>query len=101
MERFADIKLISQEYTKDSIGQLVPVKTEHLVMASVRSVSAAEFFRGGAEGLKPDLVFLVWEVDYSDETVVEYDEKEYSVYRKYMNDDGKVELYTERKVGNG
>lgn len=99
MERFCDLTLVSKSYTKDSLGQLVATETTTDVMGTVRSVSAAEFFRGGEEGLKPECVFLVWAYDYGDQEEVVYNGTTYAVYRKYFNDDGKVELYTEKKVG--
>lgn len=99
MERFADITLVGETYAADSIGQMVPTPSKTTVQATITSISAAEFFRAGAEGLKPELVFYVWDFEYNGEQIVEFGGNTYSVYRTHLNDDGKMELYTERKAG--
>ena len=100
MEIFAEITLKSMTYEADDLGQMIPTPTDVAVMATKTSVSAAEFFRAGADGLKPEYVFKVWAHEYNNEDLIGYDGKLYSVYRRYHNDEGKVELYCERKVGN-
>lgn len=100
MERYGEISLITKTYTKDSLGQLVPTETTTDVMCNVTSVSAAEWARAGQEGLKASLVFDVWEYEYDGQEELTYNGETYSVYRTYINNDGKVELYTEKKVGN-
>lgn len=62
--------------------------------------SEAEFARAGEIGLKAELMFALWQYEYEDEEEVVYNNKHYSVYRTYINNSGKVELYCQRKVSN-
>lgn len=93
------ITLRSVGVTVNDYGVPVETVTETDVYARVESVSAAEFFDGGQNGLKPEFRFLVNAWEYSDEPDVEYKGKVYSVYRTYRRSLDLLELYTERKVG--
>ena len=49
--------------------------------------------------MNPELVFTVFMDDYEDETVLEYDNKRYAIYRTYRAKTDVLELYAERKGG--
>lgn len=98
MNRAKKIKLISEEFEPDSIGQMVPTEKEHEIWATVRDVSATESERP-VEGLRPSKVFDVLVTEYSDEENVEYKGVRYRIYRTYLRDDSKVELYGGVRVG--
>lgn len=100
MNKAKKIKLIANAYTSDSIGQLIPTESEKSVFAKIRSASQSEFFNAGENGLKPDKVFDVLMTEYEGQMRVKYDNDNYSVYRTYLRDDGRVELYTEKRVGD-
>lgn len=93
------ITLRSVSIEVDAYGVPKETVTENSVFARVESISAAEFFDGGQNGLKPEYRFLVNAWEYSDEPDVEYKGKVYSVYRTYRRNLDLLELYTERKVG--
>lgn len=99
MNRTDILYLVSSSYTKDEYGVNVPVKTLRKVYCDVRSVSSAEFFQGGAQGLKPDLRFDMSVFDYNDEEECVYKDKAYSIYRTYRGTNDTIELYTEKKQG--
>lgn len=93
------IKLIAVDETrKDALGQIVPTETYTEPIADVSDVSQSEFMAGGQKGLKPEKRFSVWESEYNDESLIEYNNVRYSVYRTYKAD-GRIELYTERRIG--
>ena len=94
------IKLISNAYTCDDIGQFVPTESEKSVFALVRSVSQSEFFNAGENGFKPDKVFDVLVTEYDGQVRVKCDDDIYSIYRSYINDNGRIELYAEKRVGD-
>ena len=100
MNRAKKIKLISNAYTCDSIGQFVPTESEKSVFAIVRSASQSEFFNAGENGFKPDKVFDVLMTEYEGQMRVKYGNDIYSIYRSYVRDDGRIELYTEMRVGD-
>lgn len=100
MNRAKKIKLLTSTYTTDSIGQRVPTKTEKSVFALIRSASQSEFFNAGEHGLKPDKVFDVLITEYDGQGEIIYAGNTYTVYRTYERDDGRVELHTEKRVGD-
>lgn len=100
MNKTSAITLINKSYTTDAIGQKVATTTTTSVIAYVRSVSQSEFVNAGQIGFKPDKVFDVWAHEYSDQEELVYDGNTYSVYRTYLREDGRMELYTERRTGD-
>lgn len=76
-------------------------KTE--VFGEIRSISAAEFFNAGRNGLRPEFRVDVFFADYDGQEIVELENgRQYEVYRKYYRDDDMVELYCqERGATNG
>ena len=93
------ISLISIEYEQDDLGEWTEVQTKTDVFAIVSSVSMSEFYQAGLQGLKPDYRFSIWMTEYSDQDLIEYKDKLYSVYRSYRRDDGRIELYVNEKKG--
>lgn len=89
------IELIKKDFVKDSIGQEIAVETVRRVFAEYKSVTAQEFANGGRLGLKPSIVFVVWSNEYQDERQVKAGNSDYTIYRTYKRDDGRVELYAE------
>lgn len=105
------IKLISETYAVNDYNVRVPTETKKQVFCKVRSVTRAEFFEGGRNGLNPQLRFDVFRGDYNGETILEYHGNRYAIYRTYQPEtsDGRyvtrqentdcIELYAERKGG--
>lgn len=93
------IKLISTTFAKDEYGVDRKTETERQVFCKVRSVTRAEFFDGGRNGLNPEYQMTMFAADYEGEETVEYEGKRYAVYRVYRTDDDYLELYVERKGG--
>lgn len=94
-----EIKLVKKTYSQNAIGEPVATETERTVYANVSSVSEREFFDAGQSGLKPDRKFIIKTCEYDHETIIICGTDRFSVYRTYERDDGRIELYTERKVG--
>lgn len=98
MNQAHKITLLTSTYTQDQIGQWAKTVTEKVVFATVSSVTMSEFYQAGMQGFKPDYRMTVWGNEYSDEEELVYNNKTYSIYRTYIRDDGRIELYvTERK----
>lgn len=92
------ITLLTSEYTQDVIGQWIKTVTETEVFATVSSVTMSEFYQAGLQGMKPEFRMTIWMTEYHDEEELVYNDKVYSIYRTYIRDDGRIELYvTERK----
>ena len=99
MDRSTPIYLVSETYTEDAYGVLVPTPEKRLVYANVTSVSSAEFFEGGRNGLNPEYRMIMFAPDYEGEEVVEYNGTRYTVYRTYQSRSDTIELYVELRKG--
>lgn len=100
MDKFGTIKLLKTEYTQGAYGQNTSTTTERSLMCNIASISAAEFFRAGNEGLRPEKVFYIWANEYNNEDALIFEGIKYSVYRTYENKNGRIELYTHIKAGD-
>ena len=69
------------------------------VFAQIESISQKEFFAGAETGLKPEYKVSVWADDYDGQPIVVIRGKRYPVYRTYMRQDQKIELYLSDKAG--
>ncbi|NMA65320.1 MAG: phage head closure protein [Clostridiaceae bacterium] len=99
MIRNTTVNLIKKTYVSDEIGQQIPTATKKTVFADVEGISQNEFFKAGRTGLKPQYKILIWVFEYNGEAAVELDGKKYSVYRTFLRDDEKIELYLTEKLG--
>jgi len=93
------IELITVTRTKDQDGIDQKTEKSKTVYGYVDSVSAAEFFEGGRNGLNPEIRVTMTVLDYSGQTILERDGERFGVYRTYRPNNGTVELYAERKGG--
>lgn len=99
MDRSDVVSLIAETVVYDSYG--VPTKTTNSrkVFCQVDSVTRAEFFDGGRNGLNPEFRVRMFYADYGGEILVGYKGILYSVYRVYKGRSDIIELYIERKGG--
>lgn len=100
MDRSVTFYFLTETYQQDSIGQWVKTTQKRQVFGQVSSVTANEFFAGGANGFKPDLRITMFAPDYQGEDNLELDDKIYSVYRTYFGRNDTIELYLERRRGD-
>ena len=100
MDRSTPITLIGETWAQNSYGISQPTETEKKIYANVQSVTRAEFFEGGRNGLNPSLKFTVFKHDYSGEKIIEYNGIRYTVYRTYNLRTDSMEIYVERREGN-
>ena len=93
--------LVSKKYEKDKLGQYVSAeesKTEILV--SEESISRAEFFNAGRNGMKPEIMLKTASVNYSGQSEIEYNDVRYSIYRTHkIPETDDIEIYLQKKAG--
>lgn len=99
MDRSSLIALVNESQTQDENGVWRTTRTERTVFSQIESVTRAEFFEGGRNGLNPEFKFTMFFGDYEDEREVVWNGKHYGIYRVYYGKNDTIELYAERKGG--
>lgn len=98
MNRAIKIKLIAESFQPDAIGQNIPTETNTEVFAITKDVSRDEF-NNPVDGLRPSKVFRVLVTEYHDEEIIEYNNTRYTIYRTYLRNDARIELYAGERIG--
>lgn len=93
------IELVGVAKEQDEFGVWRETTAKRTVFCNVQSVTRAEFFDAGRNGLNPQYVFTMFYADYQNEPMVEYNGETYAVYRTYLRRDDTLEVYVERKGG--
>lgn len=93
------LTLVSQTSERDDYGRLIKTKTTREILCNVQSISQAEFYEAGRNGLNPAYRFLVFQGDYEGEELCEFEGNQYAIYRTFRRDPDTIELYVERKGG--
>lgn len=82
----------------DEYGDPTTTETSRTVFCGLSSIGQKEFYQAHAVGLQPELKFILADyLDYSGETLVEYDGQRYRVLRTYR-DGLELELVVYREV---
>lgn len=92
------INLIAETIEKDEIGQDITATSKREVFAEKKGITRTEFFNVGQTGIKPAFMFRIRAIDYEGEEIIEYEEKQYKVYRTYSSGE-MMELYCEKRGG--
>ena len=96
-----ELILISEETTYDEIGNPVVVETRNRVLCNVNSIGGREFYDAAAQGLKPEIEFVIHRYEYNGEQKVEFKGRSYTVIRTYATNFEEIELTCEKDVGDG
>ncbi len=99
MDRSEVITLLTTTRTQDAYGVWTETETGRDVFCQVDSVTRAEFFEGGRNGLNPEFRMKMFFGDYNGEKLLVYNGQTYSIYRTFQGNTDIVELYVERKGG--
>ena len=99
MDRSDVLTLISTEKTQDDYGIWKNTETPHDVFVQVDSITRAEFYEAGRNGLNPEFRFRMFAGDYNGEAICAFNGLRYSIYRTYKTRNDLIELYVEREGG--
>jgi SPP1 family predicted phage head-tail adaptor len=92
--------LIRETYMLDDIGQHIPIEEAFEILCHIESIGQREFFSAGQNGINSDLKIVTQSVNYNNESVIEYNNERYGIYRTYrVNNSDEIELYCEWKGG--
>ena len=87
------ITLVKKSYLPDETGELVSTTTTRDVFAKVESIGMKEFYEAMAQGLKPEVRFVIFDhLDYQGERTVEYLGGTFTVIRTYRKNLTSIEL---------
>lgn len=94
------IKLITQQYTIDEIGnQILQESYVEVPIIEIQDVYQSEFYNAQQQGLKPTLRVLISNLNYSDQEELLYMGKHYVIIRVDRQDNENIALICERRVG--
>lgn len=93
------LTLLSETYSRNSIGAYPAETTEKTIFCRVESISQTEFFDAGGIGLHPAYKFRVLRYEYNGEELVKYHGAKYHVYRTWAGTGDDMELYVEEVAG--
>lgn len=99
MDRSTPIKLLATQKSQNDYGVWEETQTRRDVFCQVESVTRAEFFEGGRNGLNPEFRMSMFSGDYNGERLLMYNGNTYSIYRTFIAKNDIIELYVERKGG--
>lgn len=90
---FSDsIQLVTITEADTSLATAIAAGTKVTVFADKQSVRQSEFYQAAATGMRPEIVFVVWTAEYSNQALVIDGSTNYKVLRTYSRPDEKTEL---------
>lgn len=99
MEKIGTMFLIKTEYTLDAYGVKRKTETKRKLRCAISSVYGYESSDARVRGIKAEKRLIIRATEYHDEEVLEYKDVRYSIYRTFLRDDERIELYVQRDVG--
>lgn len=100
MDRSDVLTLITQNRAQDDFGRWIATTSNRDVFVQVDSITQAEFYDAGRNGLNPEYRFRVFNGDYEGEELCQFHGQQYAIYRTYLRRDDTLELYVERTGGS-
>lgn len=90
----------TDEFTKDKIGNKVPVFKEELILATEKQISRNEFYSAGQNEIEISKQIIVHPFEYSNQKTLKIEGALYSVVRSYKLNNEELELILKVKAGN-
>lgn len=87
------IYLVSYEHGTDENDDPIQIPIKRSVCAQKKRTWGREFYAAAAFDMRPEHVFVVYEIEYQDEPVIEYQGEEFQLIRTNdSKDPGDIEL---------
>ena len=90
----------NQNCTSDDNGDIKNNPIQRKVLADIESIKQTEFYQAQANGLKPEITFIVRSFEYKGEKNIKHGEKNYKLLRSFERLDGFTELVCIGVVNN-
>lgn len=91
----------SENSTSNDNGDIINIAKERKVLAYISSIKQSEFYQAQANGLKPEITFIIRSFEYKGEMSIRQGNKKYKLLRAFNRADGNVELVCVGVVNNG
>ncbi len=92
--------LVKRMNQRDPIGQYIPSEEKREIFVSEGPLSRSEYFRAGQNRMNPEIMLTTSEINYDGETVIEYKNVRYGIYRTFHKEDSdEIEMYLHRQAG--
>ena len=92
------IYLLSFTKTQNAMKDTIKTPVKRLIYADEKSIRQSEHYQAAANGLKPEIMFVVWRQEYDGEASLEYDDVTYNITRVYSPNAKETELICSRPV---
>jgi SPP1 family predicted phage head-tail adaptor len=86
------IFLISNTETKNRVRDTIRTPVKRETYAEKQSIRQSEFYQAATSGLKPEITFVIWALEYNGEVELEYNGKNYVIIRTFDKNDKELEL---------
>lgn len=94
------IELITISNSTTDKGDTIKAKVYRKTFAQEKSVRQSEFYQAAANGLRPDITFIVWTREYKGEQSLRYNGQDYQIIRTYKANSEETELICQGLVNH-
>ena len=92
------LSLITYTTTENAIGDIIETPVLTQVFCNKKSVRQSEFYQAMANGLRPEAMFEIRLIDYSNQDKLSFEGVTYEILRTYDRDGEMIELVCNRLV---
>lgn len=93
--------LIAESAEVNALGIQAPITEEKTPIYCGRlSVEGKEYYEAAQQGLRPEMILVIHTEEYGGQEYVDFDNRRYSIYRRYDRADGLTELYCAQRLGD-
>ena len=87
------IYLLSSQHTTNEVGDQIETLQKSMRLAKIKSIGQSEFYQAQAQGLKPEIKFVLADyLDYDNQEEVVYNNFRYKVLRTYRTERNEIEI---------
>ncbi|MBO0962498.1 phage head closure protein [Neobacillus sp. MM2021_6] len=103
-----ELTLIDLNYQENEIGDVITDESRTVIWCDKKSVTRSEHYAAAANGLRPEIVFVINQFEYGGQKQIEFEGVKYKVIRTYQTSDSKnigsfetIEMVCQGEVNDG
>ena len=87
------IYLLTTKYITNDVGDSIEIYETTMRLAKLKSIGQKEFYQAQANGLKPEIKFVLPDyLDYDNQEEIIHNGFRYKVLRTFKNEDNEIEI---------